>query len=214
MQYLLNENNAKIVQEIVTAIHANANLLSQIDGETGDGDHGVNMNKGFLMAGERISDEDSFSEALKTLGRTLVMDIGGSMGPIYGTFFTKLSKTFKGEGRITSDLFEKAVLNAKEGLMDLAGAQPGDKTLVDTVVPAYEAFKAANAEGKEFSECLNALKEGAEKGKESTKDMVAKIGRAARLGERSKGHLDAGATSCCIILCTMADGIIANLQSE
>ena len=85
---------------------------------------------------------------------------------------------------------------------------------MDTVVPAYEAFKAANAEGKEFSECLNALKEGAEKGKESTKDMVAKIGRAARLGERSKGHLDAGATSCCIILCTMADGIIVNLQSE
>ena len=74
MQYLLNENNAKIVQEIVTAIHANANLLSQIDGETGDGDHGVNMNKGFLMAGERISDEDSFSEALKTLGRTLFME--------------------------------------------------------------------------------------------------------------------------------------------
>lgn len=166
------------------------------------------------MAGERISDEDSFSDALKTLGRTLVMDIGGSMGPIYGTFFSKLSKTFKGEGRITSDLFEKAVLNAKEGLMNLAGAQPGDKTLVDTVVPAYEAFKAANAEGKEFSECLNALKEGAKKGKESTKDMVAKIGRAARLGERSKGHLDAGATSCCIILCTMADGILANLQSE
>ena len=215
MSTFKNTDGKSVLLKMVKGIQDNKAYLGEVDGLIGEGDHGMNMNKGFTVFETRFADKATgFTEGLDELGMVLLNDIGGSMGPIYGTFFSKLSKTFKGEGRITSDLFEKAVLNAKEGLMDLAGAQPGDKTLVDTVVPAYEAFKAANAEGKEFSECLNALKEGAKKGKESTKDMVAKIGRAARLGERSKGHLDAGATSCCIILCTMADGIIANLQSE
>ena len=207
MEYVLNENNACIVREIIQAIHNNSVYLSEIDGETGDGDHGVNMNKGFLMADVRIKEYDSFSEALKKLGKTLVMDIGGSMGPIYGTFFSKLSRTLKTEEKIDAQLFEEALKNAEEGLMDLAGAKPGDKTLVDTIVPAYELFKEAQEAGKGFKECLEALKIGAEQGKESTRDMVAKLGRASRLGERSKGHLDAGATSCCIILQTMADGM-------
>lgn len=163
MEYVLNEDNACIVKEIIQAIHNNSVYLSEIDGETGDGDHGVNMNKGFLMADVRIKEDDSFSEALKKLGKTLVMDIGGSMGPIYGTLFSKLSRTLKIEEKIDAKLFEEA------------------------------------------------LKIGAEQGKESTRDMVAKLGRASRLGERSKGHLDAGATSCCIILQTMADGMIKRM---
>ncbi|MBM6678916.1 dihydroxyacetone kinase subunit L [Faecalicoccus pleomorphus] len=211
MEYVLNEDNACIVKEIIQAIHNNSVYLSEIDGETGDGDHGINMNKGFLMADVRIKEDDSFSEALKKLGKTLVMDIGGSMGPIYGTFFSKLSRTLKTEEKIDDELFEEALKNAEEGLMDLAGAKPGDKTLVDTIVPAYESFKEAQEAGKGFKECLEALKIGAEQGKESTRDMVAKLGRASRLGERSKGHLDAGATSCCIILQTMADGMIKRM---
>lgn len=211
MEYVLNEDNACIVKEIIQAIHNNSVYLSEIDGETGDGDHGINMNKGFLMADVRIKEDDSFSEALKKLGKTLVMDIGGSMGPIYGTFFSKLSRTLKTEEKIDAKLFEEALKNAEEGLMDLAGAKPGDKTLVDTIVPAYESFKEAKEAGKGFKECLEALKIGAEQGKESTRDMVAKLGRASRLGERSKGHLDAGATSCCIILQTMADGMIKRM---
>ncbi|MDB7986177.1 dihydroxyacetone kinase subunit DhaL [Faecalicoccus pleomorphus] len=211
MEYVLNEDNACIVKEIIQTIHNNSVYLSEIDGETGDGDHGINMNKGFLMADIRIKEDDSFSEALKKLGKTLVMDIGGSMGPIYGTFFSKLSRTLKTEEKIDAKLFEEALKNAEEGLMDLAGAKPGDKTLVDTIVPAYESFKEAQEAGKGFKECLEALKIGAEQGKESTRDMVAKLGRASRLGERSKGHLDAGATSCCIILQTMADGMIKRM---
>ncbi|MDB7980264.1 MULTISPECIES: dihydroxyacetone kinase subunit DhaL [Faecalicoccus] len=211
MEHVLNEDNACIVKEIIQAIHNNSVYLSEIDGETGDGDHGVNMNKGFLMADVRIKEDDSFSEALKKLGKTLVMDIGGSMGPIYGTFFSKLSRTLKTEEKIDAKLFEEALKNAEEGLMNLAGAKPGDKTLVDTIVPAYESFKEAQEAGKGFKECLEALKIGAEQGKESTRDMVAKLGRASRLGERSKGHLDAGATSCCIILQIMADGMIKRM---
>ena len=111
MEYVLNEDNACIVKEIIQAIHNNSVYLSEIDGETGDGDHGINMNKGFLMADVRIKEDDSFSEALKKLGKTLVMDIGGSMGPIYGTFFSKLSRTLKTEEKIDDELFERLTSN-------------------------------------------------------------------------------------------------------
>lgn len=136
MQYVENQGNAGIVIQVIEAIHENAAYLSEIDGATGDGDHGINMNKGFMMAKERIEDNASFSEALKILGRTLVMDIGGSMGPIYGTMFSKLSRSMKNEEQISAEIFAVALKNAKEGLMDLAGAKEGDKTLVDTIAPA------------------------------------------------------------------------------
>lgn len=208
MDTIANAQNAKIVLDIIEQIHANAAYLSEIDGATGDGDHGVNMNKGFLMAKERIEESMMFSDALKILGRTLVMDIGGSMGPIYGTMFSKLSKALKVD-EIDANTFLAGLENATQALMELAGAQLGDKTLVDTIHPAKEAFKSALEAGKSFKDCLQAMSDGAETGKENTRNMVAKIGRAARLGERSKGFLDAGATSCCIILKTMAASMMA-----
>lgn len=208
MAHITNEGNAGIVLAVCDAIHENAAYLSEIDGATGDGDHGVNMNKGFLMAAERITDDMTFSKALQTVGRTLVMDIGGSMGPIYGTMFRALSRGMKAD-EISPEDVSSALSAAVEGLKELAGAQEGDKTLVDTIAPASRAYDEALAGGASFSACLEAMAEGAERGKESTRDMVAKLGRAARLGERSRGHLDAGATSCCIILKTLAAGMEA-----
>lgn len=214
MEYINNHNNAIIVLDIIEQIHENAAYLSGIDGATGDGDHGINMNKGFMMAKERIEETIDFSEALKILGRTLVMDIGGSMGPIYGTMFSRISKTLKKEDKITQSNLLEALENALNGLIELAGAKQGDKTLIDTMVPAIDSFKAAISQKKSMSECLDALSDGAEAGKENTKNLVAKIGRAARLGERSKGFLDAGATSCCIILKTMAASMQEKIENE
>lgn len=214
MEYINNHNNAIIVLDIIEQIHENAAYLSGIDGATGDGDHGINMNKGFMMAKERIEETIDFSEALKILGRTLVMDIGGSMGPIYGTMFSRISKTLKKEDKITQSNLLEALENVLNGLIELAGAKPGDKTLIDTMAPAIDSFKAAISQKKSMSECLDALSDGAEAGKENTKNLVAKIGRAARLGERSKGFLDAGATSCCIILKTMAASMQEKIENE
>lgn len=213
-EYVRNQNNAKIVFAIIQQIHENASYLSEIDGATGDGDHGINMDKGFLMARDRIEDNMDYAEALKILGRTLIMDIGGSMGPIYGTMFSRLNKTLKKEENITKQLFYNALQSALDGLMDLAGAKVGDKTLIDTIYPASVKYKEALDKNESFCECLQQLKLGAEEGKEGTKELVAKIGRAARLGERSKGFLDAGATSCCIILCTMASSMQEVLIKE
>ena len=98
-----------------------------------------------------------------------------------------------------------------DGLFEIVDARVGDKTLVDTLSPAKDALHAAAESGKPFSEALSDMKAAAAAGRDSTKDLVAKYGRSSRLGERSRGVLDAGATSCCIILTAMADGIQALL---
>ena len=199
-----NAGGAAVALAICDAIHENAAYLSEIDGETGDGDHGINMNKGFLLAKERITDDMTLSEALSTIGDTLVKDIGGSMGPIYGTFFDALSSGLDVDKFDATDV-EYALADVVSSLKDLAGAKEGDKTLIDTAAPAARAFTDALAEGGSLGDALGALAEGAKDGLESTRSMQAKIGRAARLGERSIGHLDAGATSCCVILTTLAE---------
>ena len=214
MEYIRNEKNVKIAEAICEAIHENAAYLSEIDGAIGDGDHGVNMNKGFLMAKERLRADMSFSESMKTISRTLVMDIGGSMGPIYGTMFSRIARACKQEAKLTKEVFLKALQDALQGLQELAGAKEGDKTLIDTLAPAIRAYEQAMQEGRSYAACLCALQQGAEAGREHTKELVAKIGRAARLGERSRGYLDAGATSCCISLTTMAHQMCADILEE
>lgn len=211
MEYVLNSGNAVIVHTIIESIIQNSGYLSEIDGQTGDGDHGVNMSKGFSMAGQKINKNDELSNAFRILGRTLVMEIGGSMGPIYGTFFSRLSKTLKNAEAITKELFLEALKNARGGLIELAGAKPGDKTLIDTLDPAVNYYEKAIKEQKSFYDALTDLQIGSELGMNNTKALEAKVGRAARLGPRSIGFLDAGATSCNIILQGIAEGFKARI---
>ena len=208
MSGFLNKDGRVVVDKLIVAIQTNKEYLSDIDGLIGDGDHGINMNKGFTICQERLEDGMGLTEALKTLGRVLMMEIGGSMGPLYGTLFNKMSRASKDEEMITRDVFGKMLSDARIGVSELGSAKVGDKTLMDVLIPADEAYKAAQAAGKDFKDCLADMKVAAEKGWQSTKDLVAKIGRASRLGERSRGVLDAGATSCNLILQTMADAII------
>ena len=99
----------------------------------------------------------------------------------------------------------------RDGIADIGGAKLGDKTLIDALTPAVDAFDAALAAGKPFSACLRDMAAAAGRGRDSTTDMVAKLGRASRLGERSRGVIDAGAASCCLILETMANSIGAKV---
>lgn len=207
MDGFLNKDGKIIVGNLIKVIQENKAYLSDIDGLIGDGDHGVNMNKGFTMCQERLSDVEGMSEALKTLGRILISEIGGSMGPLYGTFFNKMARRSKAEEAITKEVFGDMIKDAANGVSELGGAKVGDKTLMDVLIPATEAYHKALDEGKDFKGCLSDMKESAEKGWNSTKDLVAKIGRASRLGERSRGVLDAGATSCNLIIQSMANTI-------
>lgn len=203
-----NSKGRTILLEMVKAVHENKQYLGDIDGLIGDGDHGMNMNKGFVTYGERLGDDEtSFTEGLTDLGMVLLNEIGGSMGPIYGTIFMEMADAAEDAEDITLEKFGEMLAAGLEGLYGIVDARPGDKTLVDTLNPCVECIKAAAAEGKSFEAALDEMKVCAENGKESTKDMVAMYGRASRLGERSRGVLDAGATSCCIILKAMADGM-------
>ena len=203
-----NESGKSILMKMVKAIQENKAYLGEVDGLIGDGDHGMNMNKGFSLFESRFEDEDiSFSEGLDELGMVLLNEIGGSMGPIYGTIFMAMAETAEDEEEISLELFSKMLDAGMEGLFDIVDARVGDKTLVDTLSPACDALHDAISAGKPFCAALEDMKAAALAGKESTKDLVAKYGRSSRLGERSRGVLDAGATSCCIILTAMADGI-------
>ena len=208
MNSFKNKDGKIILLRMVKGIQDNKAYLGEVDGLIGDGDHGMNMNKGFSMFHDRYIDKNySFSEGLELLGEVLLNEIGGSMGPIYGTIFMNMAEAAENKENITVKFLGDMLQEGLDGLEEIVDARVGDKTLVDTLSPATDTIKAANSD-EDFETVLPKMKDAAVKGRDSTKDMVAKYGRSARLGERSRGVLDAGATSCCVILCAMADGIL------
>jgi dihydroxyacetone kinase-like protein len=213
MQYFSNKEGAVIIRNVIKTIQANKDYLSEVDGAIGDGDHGINMNKGFSMAAERIDDSHSFSDAAKILGNVLMMEIGGSMGPLYGSFFKTMFKVTKECEEITAVVYQNMLELALASVKDMGKAEVGDKTLIDTLSPAIEGFKNSIVENADFKIALVKSIECGRKGCYSTKDMMARIGRAARLGERSIGVLDAGAVSSCLIVEAMNLSIISILKT-
>ncbi|HET9594231.1 MAG TPA: dihydroxyacetone kinase subunit DhaL [Anaeromyxobacteraceae bacterium] len=203
-----------VVSGLVEVINANRAYLSEIDGAIGDGDHGINMSKGFTAAGARLAAAPAgLAGSLAVLGETLVNDVGGSMGPLYGAFFGAMSDTLGEKELLDAPTFSAMLRAGLAALQDIGSAKVGDKTLLDALVPAADAFDAARTAGEPFAACLAKMAAAAERGKESTRDMVARVGRSSRLGERSRGVLDAGATSCALLLQSMARSIGQALAS-
>ena len=203
-----NEDAQSVVFDLIATIQKNKDYLSELDGKIGDGDHGVNMNKGFTLCEKKLEGmQPDMSQALRVLGQTLMEDIGGSMGPLYGIFFETMADKSEKVSEIDAATFEIMLKSAISEVMFIGNAQRGDKSLLETLIPAQEAFSAALAEGKNFAEALEDMCLAAEAGWRSTENMVAKIGRASRLGERSRGFLDPGATSCYLILDSFAGSI-------
>ena len=130
-------------RQMVGAVHENKQYLGDIDGLIGDGDHGMNMNKGFVTYGERLGDnETTFTDGLTELGMVLLNEIGGSMGPIYGTIFMEMADAAEDAEDITLSLFGDMLAAGLEGLYGIVDARPGDKTLVDTLNPCVECVKS------------------------------------------------------------------------
>ena len=207
-----NQDGKPVLLKMVKAIQENKAYLGEVDGLIGDGDHGMNMNKGFSVFKERFQEKEfSFAEGLEELGMILLNEIGGSMGPIYGTILMDMAEAGEDLSEIEVSDLGNMLDAGLQGLCGIVEAKVGDKTLVDTLSPAVDSLKEAGKAGKSYPEALEEMKKAAEAGRDSTKEMVAKFGRSSRLGERSRGVLDAGATSCCIILEAMADGILETL---
>lgn len=206
MKTFSNQDGALIIQNMIQVILDNKQYLSDIDGLIGDGDHGINMNKGFQMCkAELETNPGDLAHSAKTLSKVLMMKIGGSMGPLYGKLYRGFAKELNGKEEIGIAEMQAALEGMLTQIQMISPAKPGDKTLMDTLVPAVEAYKKAASDGKEFDEALDDMMTAAIVGRDSTKDMVAQLGRASRLGERSRGVLDAGATSCCLLLGVVAD---------
>lgn len=200
-----NSAGAQIVTDLIAAIQSQKQYLSDIDGAIGDGDHGINMNKGFTLTGEQLAREPGdLTHALGVLSKILMTKIGGSMGPLYGMFFKAMAGGAQGAAMIDAATFARMLRAAREAIEKISPAKPGDKTLMDVLVPAEAAYQAAFAAGQPFAACLDAMSAAAGQGRDATKDMVARLGRSSRLGERSRGVLDAGAASCCLLLQTTA----------
>ncbi len=203
-----------LVRALTQAIREEAQQLSDIDGLIGDGDHGVNMSKGFALAEEQLCDGQDVATALRTLGAVLMERIGGAMGPLYGSFFRAMARAARDRDVIDAATLSAMLHGALDKVRDVGGAEVGDKTLLDTLAPATEAFDRSIADGASLTSALAALQTAAEQGRDSTKDLVARLGRASRLGERSRGVIDAGAASCCLILCVLANTIGASLRGR
>ena len=208
MESFTKEEGILVLYNIIKVIQENKQYLSDIDGAIADGDHGINMNKGFSMCREELDrNPGDLPHGLNLLSRVLMMKIGGSMGPLYGKFFKGISASLAKYDVIDAQAFGEALKASKDAIGSISQARVGDKTLVDALYPAVEAYQDAQDEGKEFKAALADMKQAANAGRDNTKDLVAKIGRSSRLGERSRGVIDAGAASCALILESMADTI-------
>ncbi len=209
MQTFSKTEGILIVNNLILTFQKNKQYLSDIDGLIGDGDHGINMNKGFTMARlELDNNPGDLVHGLKILSKILITKIGGAMGPLYGRFFNAMALSLEDKEQIGINEVGESLKAVVKAIASVSPAKVGDKTLVDTLIPAVLAFEKARQDGNTLSEALQSLKAAAHEGYYSTKNMVAKIGRASRLGERSIGVPDPGAASCYLILETISESIL------
>jgi dihydroxyacetone kinase-like protein len=174
--------------------------LTKLDTAIGDGDHGTNMDRGMRKAVEKLDgqDGDDIGALLKTVGMALVSTVGGAAGPLYGTLFLQLGTKAAGKEELDLAGWTEALDAAVTGVRARGKAEPGDKTMVDALLPALEALRAA--EGEELGEALRRSAAAAEEGLRATIPMEARKGRASYLGPRSVDHQDPGATSTHMLL--------------
>lgn len=198
--------NAKNILEIVDAvakrIDAEKDFLTQLDNEIGDGDHGINLARGFKSVESKLAtfaDKD-IGAILKGVGMELVSTVGGASGPLYGTAFMKAGNACKGKFELTDAEFVAAFDAAIGGVKMRGKAVEGEKTMLDALCPAYNALKVGIDGGKNLVDALIDAVDAAAAGVEYTKTIIATKGRASYLKERSLGHQDPGATSSLYML--------------
>jgi dihydroxyacetone kinase-like protein len=177
--------------------------LIELDRAIGDSDHGENMDRGFQAVLDKLAEvpPETPGAALKLTAMTLMSNVGGAAGPLYGTAFLRAAAALGDTFEVEPAAFAGALVAARDGIVARGKAEPGDKTMVDAWTPAAEAALAAAADGAgTVLEVLVAAAEAAEAGAVATDPMVARKGRASYLGERSAGHRDPGAASSALIL--------------
>ncbi|NEP25454.1 dihydroxyacetone kinase subunit DhaL [Moorena sp. SIO3I6] len=195
------------LQAVATVLEQNKDYLTELDAAIGDADHGINMNRGFqkvITQLPKVADKD-IGSILKTVSMTLISSVGGASGPLYGTLFLRSSAAVAGKQELTKEDMVKLFQAGVEGVVQRGKANLGDKTMLDALSPAANAFAQAVDQGDSMLEALQQAVNAAEEGMKNTIPLVAKKGRASYLGERSAGHQDPGATSAYLIFQTLLE---------
>ncbi|MFI8071717.1 dihydroxyacetone kinase subunit DhaL [Streptomyces sp. NPDC086033] len=179
------------------SVDREAERLTALDSPIGDADHGSNLQRGFTAVAATLEEEtpDTPGAVLTLAGRRLISTVGGASGPLYGTLLRRTGKALGDAGEVSEEQLAEALRAGVEAVMTLGGAAPGDKTMIDTLVPAVDAL------GTGFA----AARTAAEQAALATTPLQARKGRASYLGERSIGHQDPGATSAALLIAALAE---------
>lgn len=187
----------------------NQHVLTELDSVIGDADHGANMVRGMNAVAAKLDGQTApdADDLFKTTGMTLVTSVGGASGPLYGTFFLRLGMSAGAVRSLDAAALGAALRAGLDGIVARGKAEPGDKTMVDALAPAVDAWDASVAAGGTAAEAATAAAAAAAAGRDATVPLVARKGRASYLGERSAGHLDPGAASTALLFTALAESM-------
>ncbi|MGN6564670.1 MAG: dihydroxyacetone kinase subunit DhaL [Thermomicrobiales bacterium] len=204
---ITSEHVLAFLTGVAARVNEQRHYLTELDSPIGDGDHGSNLDRGFTAVRQKLPDlaGKDIGTILKTTGMTLISTVGGAAGPLYGTAFLRAGAALDGRQEIGADDMIAALDAALAGIMARGKAVRGEKTMIDTIAPALDAFKAARAGGADLLTAAREATTAAEAGMKATIPMLVTKGRASYLGERSIGHQDPGATSAYLMAAVLLD---------
>lgn len=178
--------------------------LTALDSAIGDADHGSNLTRGMKTVTAAFVTDESAPAMLKKVGMGLLSSVGGASGPLFGTLFLKMAGTLGDDAEVNPQQFAAALRAGADGVQARGKAQAGEKTMLDALLPATEAFEAAASEGADLAEAARRAAEAADQGRDATEGMKATKGRASYLGDASVGHIDPGAASVALLMQSLA----------
>jgi len=198
-----------LLAQVQQTLEREKQRLSQLDSHIGDGDHGFGIANGFRIGFEKASQDGagSIEAQLKILGLSLIREVGGASGTIFGTLFLAMAKVAKDRPTIGLEDLSGMLAESLIQIQQRGKAKPGDKTMVDALSPAAQSLKQSAEQGVPLAEAVRRAAQAAQEGAEATKNMIGRHGRAKYFGEKSLGFQDAGATTVAVILETLAAGI-------
>ncbi|MGD7034345.1 dihydroxyacetone kinase subunit DhaL [Methylotuvimicrobium buryatense] len=193
-----------MIDAVDAIIKQNSESVTELDQAIGDGDHVTNLQRGIkaLKAKEGEISALDWADALQNIGMVSMSAIGGASGSLYGTLFIAMSKAAKGQ-ELSVSTFAEAFAQGVEAVKRRGKADAGEKTMLDVYMPVADCLKQAEANSTALPEILKQVCATANQGMESTRDMVATKGRASFLGERTRGHIDAGAKTAQLMICAI-----------
>lgn len=196
-----------LLDEVADIIIQKRSRLTELDAAIGDGDFGTSLSTGFRKVKDQLPqmEKESTGEILKKVAITLTSSVGGVSGTIWGTAFLRAGMKAGDKKELDADNILEMMDAALEGIKARGKAEPGEKTLIDALHPAIEEFRKVREEGGSLVQAFERAAAAARNGSDATVDMVAKKGRASYLGERTKGHRDAGSWAIVLVFDTLTN---------